>query len=251
MRVLYRLFRMQALVAISRATAASVCYAQNTLQSPAMPGALGGGDKGDLSIPEARPDAPPKQPAQEPPPISTFRGHWMLFLQETFSPLSAGGTIFNSAFSQLTNSDPRYGTNGTAFGQRIGASAADIASQNFLGDVLVASVFHEDPRYLRRGEDYGFWYRFSYAISRAVVVRTASGGSSFNWDNVLGSAMSAGFSNLYYPSPSRTGGAMLIHFGTSIADNGLVNLAPEFWPDFRRKVLHWHHHGQHMAPETK
>jgi hypothetical protein len=35
---------------------------------------------------------------------------------------------------------------------------------------------------------------------------------------------------------------MLIHFGTSFADNGFVNLAPEFWPDFRRKVFGRFHH---------
>ncbi len=181
-----------------------------------------------------------QQPAQEQLPITSVRDHWTLFLQETFGPISAAGTVFNAAFSHVTNSDPRYGTNGIAFAQRVGASAADIASQNFFGDFLVASAFHEDPRYVRMGEGHGLWRRFGYAISRAAVIRTASGRNSFNWDNVLGSAMSAGFSNLYYPAPSRTGGAMLIHFGTSVADNGFVNLAPEFWPDFRRKVLRRH-----------
>jgi hypothetical protein len=175
---------------------------------------------------------------QDAPSISTTQEHWDLFVRETFSPLTVAGSIFNASFSQLTNSDPRYGSGAAAFGQRVGASAADIASQNFFGDFLVASALHEDPRYIRRGEEYGFWDRFGYAISRAFVIRTASGATSFNWDNFVGSAATAGFSNLYYPSSSRTRGAMLIHFGTSIADNGFVNLAPEFWPDVRRKVLH-------------
>lgn len=237
------MFRIQAVLAVCLASEAPICYAQHALPYRVQPGTLPG-DDGDIP---SKPSVPPHQPVQEPPPISTFHEHWTLFLQETFSPLSAAGTIFNAAFSQVTNSDPRYGPNGSAFGQRIGASAADIATENFFGDFLVASALQEDPRYVRRGEGYGFWYRFGYAISRAFVVRTAAGGSSFNWDNFLGSAMSAGFSNLYYPPPSRTGGAMLIHFGTSIADNGFINLAPEFWPDFRRKVLHWHHHGQPEA----
>ena len=54
-------------------------------------------------------------------------------------------------------------------------------------------------------------------------------------------AMSAGFSNLYYPPPSRTRGAIFSHFVIDVADNGFVNLAPEFWPDFRAKVFHRHH----------
>ena len=142
-------------------------------------------------------------PAPEPPPISTLGEHWTLFLQETSGPLTAAGTVFNAAFSQMTNTDPRYGTNGTAFAMRLGALAADIASQNFFGDFMVASAFHEDPRYVRRGNEYGFWYRFGYAISRAAVVRTVPGGSSFNWDNFLGSAMSAGLSKSVLPIPQQ------------------------------------------------
>jgi hypothetical protein len=187
------------------------------------------------------PTAQQASPTQDAAQISSFSWHWKLFLDETFSALSLGGTIFNAGFSQLTNSDPRYGTNSTAFAQRVGASAADIFTQNFFGDCLVASVFREDPRYVRMGEGHGFWRRMDYAITRAVVIRNAHGGNEFNWDNFLGSGMSAGFSNLYYPVPSRTGGATLIHFGTSIADNGFVNLAPEFWPDFRRKVFRRRH----------
>ncbi len=213
----------------------SQAFAQPALQ----PGTLGT-SKNTSTTPKPATKRPTALYKQEPPPLFTFHEHWKLFLNETFSPLSAAATIFNSSFSQLTNSDPRYGRNGAAFAQRIGATAADIASQNFFGDLLIASALREDPRYFRRGEEYGFWYRFSYAISRAVVIRTASGGSSFNWDNVVGCAMTVGLTNAYYPPPSRTGGAMLINFATSIADAGFVNLAPEFWPDFRRKFFRRH-----------
>jgi hypothetical protein len=85
-----------------------------------------------------------------------------------------------------------------------------------------------------------------HAISRAMVMRKDDGTNGFNFDNVFGSALSTGFSNLYYPPPSRTLGAILSHYGIDIADNGFVNLVPEFWPDFRNKVFgrHRRHHGQ-------
>jgi hypothetical protein len=191
----------------------------------------------------------PKPAAQEPPPpLRTVQQHWSLFINETLSPISAAGTVFNAGFSQLTNSDPRYGAGRTAFAQRIGASAADIATQNFFGDFVVASALHEDPRYFRLGEQYSFWHRFRYALTHAAVIRTDSGHTTFNWDNFLGSALSTGLSNAYYPSPSRTSGAMLIHFGTDIADNGFVNLAPEFWPDFHRKFFSRHGHSSKREP---
>ena len=166
---------------------------------------------------------------------------WMHFLRETASPLTVGAGAFNASFSQVTNTDPKYGVNGIAYAKRYGASLADIAAQNFFGDFVIASAFHEDPRYFRKGSGHSLLYRMGYAISRAVVIRRDSGGNAFNFDNLLGSAMGTGFSNLYYPPASRTKGAMLMHFWTDVADNGFVNLAPEFWPDFRRKVFRWHH----------
>jgi hypothetical protein len=49
-------------------------------------------------------------------------GKWRNFLAETISPLTLGAGVFNGGFSQLTNSDPRYGRNSEAFAQRFGAS---------------------------------------------------------------------------------------------------------------------------------
>jgi hypothetical protein len=173
--------------------------------------------------------------------IHTTDAKWKHFLRETASPMTVGAGAFNASFAQLTNTDPKYGVNGIAYAKRYGASVADIAAENFFGDFVVASAFHEDPRYFRKGSAHSLMYRVGYAISRAVVIRRDSGGNTFNFDNLLGSAMSAGFSNIYYPPASRTKGAIFMHFWTDVADNGFVNLAPEFWPDFRRKVFRRHH----------
>jgi len=177
------------------------------------------------------------RPDENPKPIRTPREKWNHFLAETASPLTLGGGTFNAAFSQVTKTDPRYGINRVAFAKRFGASVADIATQNLFGDFVVASIFHEDPSYYRKGHGYPLLYRIGYAISRAAVIRNDDGRNAFNFDNLLGSAMSSAFSNIYYPLPSRTGGAFFMHFWTDVADYGFVNLAPEFWPDFKSKVL--------------
>ena len=178
--------------------------------------------------------------AQQPTSLSTAE-KWKNFVDETVSPITIGGGIFNGGFSHLTQSDPRYGKDSEAFAQRFAASVADIATQNFFGDFLLASALHEDPRYMRRGPQYGgIWSRTLYAISRAVIISRDAGGTTFNWSNVLGTAMSAGLSNAYYPSLSRTSGAMAIHWATSVAGGGFANLAPEFWPDFKQKVFKRH-----------
>ena len=70
------------------------------------------------------------------------------------SPMTIGAGAFNAAISQVTDSTPLYGREfWPAYPERYGAAVGDIASQNFFGDFLLASVFHEDTRYVRREPD--------------------------------------------------------------------------------------------------
>ena len=166
---------------------------------------------------------------------------WEYFENETIAPFTLGAGAFNAAVSQLIQSTPLYGRDPwPAYPKRFGASVADIVSQNFWGDFVLASAFHEDTRYRRLGESRKRWSRIGYAISRSVITRSDAGGATFNWSNVLGTAMSAGLSNAYYPPASRTAGAALTNWGTSVAGSGLANLLPEFLPDFKRWLKRHH-----------
>ena len=150
--------------------------------------------------------------------------------------MTLGAGAFNAAVSQATGSAPLYGGTLGAYSQRFGAAVTDIASQNFFGDFLLASAFHEDTRYVRRGPAYKLRTRITYAISRSLVTHTDRGALTFNWSNVLGSGMSAGLSNAYYPPASRTPRVTLVNWGAAVAGSGFANLFPEFWPDFRAWV---------------
>ena len=177
-------------------------------------------------------------PAPAAPSVSE---KWNLFATETFAPFTLGAGAFNAAVSQATNSAPLYGRTLGAYPDRFGAAVGDIVTQNFFGDFLLASAFHEDTRYVRRGPAYKLLPRVAYAISRALVTHTDSGALTFNWSNVIGTGMSAGLSNAYYPPTSRTGSVTLVNWGTSVAGSGFANLLPEFWPDFHdwiRRRLH-------------
>jgi len=176
-----------------------------------------------------------------PPTNSTISQKWRFFVNETFAPMTPAAGAFNAGVSQITNSDPRYGVGAGPYAERFGASTADIVTQNFFGDFVMASVFHEDTRYMRQGPEYGRkWKRAEYAISRAFITRADAGGNTLNWSNLTGTALSAGFSNLYYPAASRTGGDVAIHFATSLIGGGLANLYPEFWPGFRSMLARHH-----------
>jgi hypothetical protein len=178
-------------------------------------------------------------------PAPSVAEKWSLFEEETFAPITIGAGAFNAAVSQLTESTPRYGHAAwPAYPERFGSAVGDIVSQNFFGDFLLASAFHEDTRYVRRGPEYRLLSRIAYAISSSVIARTDAGGTTFNWANVGGTAMSAALSNAYYPPASRTASAAASNWGTSVAGSGLINLLPEFWPDFhgwvKRHFRSWH-----------
>src|SRR5260370_542290 len=81
--------------------------------------------------------------------------------------------------------------------------------------------------------------KFKCLIGHTVNLREVGEGT-FNWSNVVGTAMSAGLSNAYYPPASRTAGAALSNWGTSVAGSGLANLLPEFLPDFKRWLKRHH-----------
>jgi hypothetical protein len=186
---------------------------------------------------------PPVLRAQDPgqtltPPSPDEK--WHHFLDETMTPLTLAAGAFNASVSQATHSDPKYGPGAAAYAGRFGASVANIASENFFGDFVMASLLHEDTRYRRRGSRHGFWSRVGYAISRAVVTHTDAGGSTVNWSNLIGTAVSAGISDLYFPAPSRTAAATAVNWATSAAGTGFGSLLPEFLPDFKRWLKRRH-----------
>jgi hypothetical protein len=163
---------------------------------------------------------------------------WDFFVSETATPLSLVGVVANATTSQLTRSAPLYGKHffrKDAFLKRAGATLGDTVSENFFSDFVLASAFHEDTRFVRRGPSHKLGRRIGYAISRAVITRTDAGDATFNWANVVGCAMSAGLSNAYYPDVSRTRSVALVNWGTNVAGAGLSNLMPELGPD----VGHW------------
>lgn len=173
-------------------------------------------------------------PELTPPSVSE---KWQHFETETFAPLTLFAGAFNAAVSQTSNSTPLYGHAWwPAYPERFGSAVGDIMSQNFFGDFVLASAFHQDTRYVRRGPGHRLWARVGYAISRSVITRTDSGAATFNASNVLGTAMSAALSNAYYPPASRNATAATLNWVTAVAGSGFANLLPEFWPDFHAWV---------------
>lgn len=177
-----------------------------------------------------------EQPELRVAPLSV-KQKFALFAKETFDPFTFAEAAAGAGVSQTNNDDPKYGYGGRAYAQRFGAALADVTSQNFFSDAVLASWWHEDPRYFRRGPEFPFWYRVGYALSRAVVTRTDSGKNRFNYSGIVGMSMGIALSNAYYPPASVNGAEVGRRFGTSFAASALGNILPEFWPDIHDKIF--------------
>lgn len=168
----------------------------------------------------------------------TVKQKFILFAKETSDPFTIASSAAGAALSQIDNDNPKYGNGAGPYAQRFGAAVADVTTQNFFQDAVLASLLHEDPRYFRRGPEFGVWNRVGYALSRIVVTRTDKGTQRFNFSGIGGMGLGIGLSNAYYPDRSVTGEEVATRFGTSLLASGLGNLLPEFWPDFHQKFFH-------------
>ena len=153
-------------------------------------------------------------------------------------PFTFGSSAAGAALSQIDNDNPKYGHGAGPYAERFGAAVADVTTQNFFSDAVFASWLHEDPRYFRRGAEFGVWYRVGYALSRVVVTRTDGGKNRFNYSGVLGMSMGIALSNAYYPDSSVSASEVGYRFGTSMVASALSNILPEFWPDIHEKFFH-------------
>ncbi len=104
----------------------------------------------------------------------------------------------------------------------------------------------QDPRYYTLGHG-GFFRRTGYAVSRLLITKTDSGGSTFNFSEIVGNGAGAGVSDLYYPASERTWTKTGQKWLTQVAVDGVFNILKEFWPDIDRAVFRGHYES-HPVP---
>jgi hypothetical protein len=169
------------------------------------------------------------------------RDKMKLFLMETVDPYTFASSAAGAALSQWHNNDPKYGDGFKPYLQRFGAAQADVASQNFFSDAVLAPLLHEDPRYFRVGPGSSVLRRIIYATSRVAITRKDSGRNGFNFSGIMGMGLGITLSNAYYPPKSVNGGEMGSRAGTSLSAAALGNLLPEFWPDVKARLAKFRH----------
>lgn len=176
----------------------------------------------------------PAQPGQAYVPLSPHQ-KFMIFLHSTYDPTTFANAAFDAGIGQANGEHPDYGQGADGFGKRYGAALASSESSVFFSRFLLPTLLHQDPRYFQLGTG-GFKRRAAYAVSRAFVTRTDSGGKSFNTSHVLGVSLSIALSNAYVPESERGADRTFIRIANALATDAALNILREYWPEVLRKA---------------
>jgi hypothetical protein len=170
------------------------------------------------------------------PPLN-FKGELWLATQDTFdySDFILVGAL--AGVDMAGRSQPAFGQGAEGFGKYYWHVFVDSAIEDYMTEAIVPAATKEDPRYYTMGKG-GFVRRTGYAVSRLFIIRTNSGGSTFNLSEIVGAGAAAGIGNAYYPAESNEWVKTYQRWGTQVGLDGVFNLMKEFWPDINHAVFH-------------
>jgi hypothetical protein len=168
----------------------------------------------------------------------TNREKWLLAWKETVDPFNVASAALAAGLSQAAQQTPKYGVGVRGYSERFGAAVGDFGTQNFFSAGVYSVLFHQDPRYFRKGPSSHIPARVGYALRALVVCHNDAGQAVFNSSGLLGMVTGIAASNLYYPAASRNGEVMAGRVQTSLFGGVVGNLTSEFWPDLEKKFFH-------------
>jgi hypothetical protein len=142
---------------------------------------------------------------------------YRLALRTMIDPVTIAIPAGIAGIEQGQNGFSGYGQGVQGYAKRFGASYTDSFTSTMLGDAVLPSILHQDPRYFYKGTG-SIRSRALYAIATAVICKGDNGHWQPNYSNLMGNLASAGISNLYYPSTNRNSAQLTI-------DNWLIGTA--------------------------
>jgi hypothetical protein len=161
-----------------------------------------------------------------------------LAFRSSVDPVTFAAAFLVAGYHEALDDDTgfRWGIEG--YGRRSGAAYLDAFDGTIIGNGILPSILHQDPRYFRLGHGTTM-HRALYAVAASVICKHDNTGKwEPNYSNVAGNIISGAISNLYYP-PSNSGIGQTISNGLTVtAEGGVASLFNEFWPDISRKFLH-------------
>jgi hypothetical protein len=170
-------------------------------------------------------------------PPETIKDKFIGATEDSFDYSSIFFPAVIAAYNMDQRTTPEFHEGAAGFARYFWHSAVDQTSENYMVEFVFPTFTHEDARYYTLGHG-GFFKRTGYALSRAIITRSDSGGEVFNVSEVFGAGAAAGLSNLYYPAGSRSVGNTGQEWALDVGIDAGVFWFREFWPDINRHIFH-------------
>jgi hypothetical protein len=158
--------------------------------------------------------------------------------QDSFDRGTVALALLFGGEGQLTNANRSFGQGAAGFARYFGASYGDFVIGDYMTEAIFPTLLHQDPRYFRRGTGSG-WSRIGYSIEQIFWTHRDSGGTQFNFSEVIGNSAAAAISTAYY-ADSRTAADAASKLGVQLGVDMASNVLKEFWPDLQRKLKRQH-----------
>jgi hypothetical protein len=212
-------------------------------------------------VDQTNPAAGPTAPDKNPPPVEskrlfgiipnyrtspslqnyeplTTREKFKIASEDSFDRGTVGLALLFGGESQLTNSNRAFGQGAAGYGRYVGASYGDFVIGDYMTEAIFPTLLHQDPRYFRRGTGSGR-SRLAYAVGQIFWTHRDSGGTEFNYSELIGNSAAVAISTSYYVD-NRTAGDAVSKLGMQIGVDMASNILKEFWPDLERKFRRKH-----------
>jgi len=161
-------------------------------------------------------------------PISP-RQKFNIATQESFDRGTVALAALFAGEAQLTKSTPSFGHGASGYARYFAASFTDFVVGNYMTEAVYPTMFHQDPRYFRRGTG-SAWSRLGSAVKQSLWTRADSGRMQFNFSEILGNSTGVAISNVYYRD-NRNASDAATRFGIQIGLDTAANILKEFSPE--------------------
>jgi hypothetical protein len=161
-----------------------------------------------------------------------------LSFRSATDPVAFASAFVVAGYHEAMDDDKGFGWGIEGYGKRSGAAYLDAFDGNIIGNGILPSILHQDPRYFRMGHG-TFTHRLLYSLATNVICKHDNSGKwEPNYSNVSGNIISGAISNLYYPSGSSGVSQTFTNGFIVTAEGGVGSIFDEFWPDVSRKLFH-------------
>jgi hypothetical protein len=171
--------------------------------------------------------------------VSLTAGQKMrLAFRSSIDPVTFGVAFLVAGYHEGMHDDVGFPWGIKGYGERSGAAYLDAFDGGMIGNGILPSILHQDPRYFRLGHG-TTTHRLLYSLATNVICKHDNTGKwEPNYSNVSGNIIAGAISNYYYP-PSGSGVEQTFTNGMIVtAEGGFGSIFQEFWPDVSRKLFH-------------